>query len=227
MNPIRAISMQDVDRRIPLVVATPLWLAIKATPAGSDKTPAPIIDLTRLKISSGIVAVPYDEGEVSSFDTSVDWSISLKDDADMGMDCSARWAFKYGGNGNGLRVTRRPAKELPGTDKNWATSNHVAGRWNNISCRNRMWNGGRRLFYCYRMRFLCAVRVRNNNHFNKNAGVLREGQQNSTWKMDKSRLLMILEFWLRIYEKWRIFYYQVFMMSSIIDQSIITVFSCV
>ena len=29
-----------------------------AMPAGNDKTPAPMMDLTRLKISSGIVAVP-------------------------------------------------------------------------------------------------------------------------------------------------------------------------
>ena len=62
MLPMSAINKHEEETRIPLLPPTLLPavppLAIKAIPAGNDKTPAPIMDLIKLKISAGIVAVP-------------------------------------------------------------------------------------------------------------------------------------------------------------------------
>lgn len=57
MPPMRAMRRHAVETTTVLLLGTALLLAISASPAGRDKTPAPIIDFTRLKISSGTVAL--------------------------------------------------------------------------------------------------------------------------------------------------------------------------
>jgi len=55
-----AIRNEDENNTVPgrlLTKPLPAVVAIRAIPAGRDKTPAPMMDLTRLKTSSGMVAV--------------------------------------------------------------------------------------------------------------------------------------------------------------------------
>ena len=70
MPPMSAISAHATDITIPLLGLLGLaavLVAICAIPAGRDRTPAPTIVFTKLKISSGIVALPIDEDEVVAF----------------------------------------------------------------------------------------------------------------------------------------------------------------
>lgn len=97
MPPMIAIRRHATEITIPLLallLLTALLLAIWAIPAGRDKTPAPMIVLTRLKISSGIVAPPVDDGGdeavacVCSFSTPGD----AVEETTMN-DCFARYSF--------------------------------------------------------------------------------------------------------------------------------------
>ena len=57
MPPMKAMRRHAVETTALLLLGTALLLAISASPAGRDSTPAPMIDFTKLKISSGIVAL--------------------------------------------------------------------------------------------------------------------------------------------------------------------------
>lgn len=62
---MKAMRRHAVETTTVLLLGTALLLAISASPAGRDKTPAPMIDFTRLKISSGTVALAdRDDDEV-------------------------------------------------------------------------------------------------------------------------------------------------------------------
>ena len=97
-----AINRHEVDTRIPLgVVLLPVpLLAIRAIPAGRDKTVAPMIDFTRLKISSGTVEVPTDNDEDACFVPSIGVLFSSEDDVvgssfSVGKDDIAKRIFGF------------------------------------------------------------------------------------------------------------------------------------